>query len=41
MSDWGKDKFDFVVGKWRGEWNQYYRSWDHKGFNDYDNFNRR
>ncbi|WP_353568556.1 hypothetical protein [Haloferula sargassicola] len=32
MSDWGTPDRDFVVGMWRGEWVQYYRSWDGKSF---------
>jgi hypothetical protein len=32
ISDWGTQRRDFVVGAWRGEWVQYYRSWDHKTF---------
>jgi predicted membrane-bound mannosyltransferase len=32
MSDWGSPGRDFVVGAWRGEWIEYYRSWDRKTF---------
>src|ERR1039458_5353390 len=32
MSDWGSPARDFIVGAWRGEWVQYYRSWDKKTF---------
>ncbi|HEV2693126.1 MAG TPA: hypothetical protein VG347_09555 [Verrucomicrobiae bacterium] len=32
MSDWGSPGRDFVVGAWRGEWTEYYRSWDKKTF---------
>ncbi len=32
MKDWGLQGKDFVVGTWRGEWVEYYRSWDKKAF---------
>jgi hypothetical protein len=37
VTDWGKDDYDFLVGQWRGEANEYYRSWDHQTFDDYSN----
>lgn len=30
MSDWGTPGRDFIVGAWRGEWFDFYRSWDKK-----------
>jgi len=32
MKDWGITGKDFVVGKWRGEWIQYYSSWNKSSF---------
>jgi hypothetical protein len=32
MEVWGSKSNDYVVGVWRGEWIQYYRSWDKKTF---------
>ena len=34
MKDWGTPGKDFVVGAWRGEWTQYYSSWDKKDFSE-------
>jgi hypothetical protein len=35
MKDWGVADRDFIVGAWRGEWMEYYRSWDKAVFEDY------
>jgi hypothetical protein len=32
MNQWGIPGKDFVVGAWRGEWIEYYQSWDKKSF---------
>ena len=32
LKTWGTDGKDYVVGVWRGEWIQYYSSWDKKSF---------
>ncbi|HSY75148.1 MAG TPA: hypothetical protein VK810_06740 [Dongiaceae bacterium] len=34
MKAWGTPGKDFVVGVWRGEWIQYYSSWDKKDFSE-------
>jgi hypothetical protein len=34
MKNWGTPGKDFVVGAWRGEWTQYYSSWDKKDFSE-------
>ena len=31
---WGDDGKDFLVGAWRGEWFEYYQSWDKKTFSE-------
>ena len=31
-SSWGEDGKDFLVGAWRGEWFEYYSSWNKKHF---------
>ena len=33
-SSWGEDGKDFLVGAWRGEWFEYYQSWDKKTFTE-------
>ena len=31
---WGEDGRDFLIGVWRGEWFEYYQSWDKKTFSE-------
>ena len=33
-SSWGEDGKAFLVGAWRGEWFEYYQSWDKKTFSE-------
>jgi len=34
MRTWGISGKDFIVGAWRGEWIQYFSSWDKKSFSE-------
>lgn len=32
QNEWGREGVDFIVGAWRGEWAEYFQSWDGKVF---------